>query len=437
MKVAFINPPFWVYDKDGKVSRKGVRAGSRWPHTNEATHLPDKPKFGAYAPFPFFLGFAASWLQWKRRELEVVLRDSITRGESYESFYAWLEEFSPAFIFLESASPAWEHDKTVLDQIREILPLVKIVLCGPIAELPLADLLDAGAYAVIKGEYEKGCVDAVVGNRGLINRQLLNQEEMNAAPIPMYDHECISRYWDANPKGMTSPHVQIWSSRGCFAKCSFCIWPAVMTGDDPDGQGRRMVKFYSPAYIERWIDFTRQAITNLSCVYFDDDTFNLSDKHVLGICEVMRKTGLPWFAMCRADTIEWETWEEMARSGCKGVKIGIESGSQRVLNEIVNKRLNLDDAVMLCSRLESIGIRVHTTWTTGLPGETPGEKVMTLSLISAMTRDGRHSTYQLSNTAEIEGTPLSHMKEGEALTAYPGAVKDENYRPIQDGALPR
>ena len=40
--------------------------------------------------------------------------------------------------------------------------------------------------------------------------------------------------------------------------------------------------------------------------------------------------------MCRADTCKKETWKIMKDNGCKGVKIGIESGSQYVVDKIVD-----------------------------------------------------------------------------------------------------
>ena len=80
---------------------------------------------------------------------------------------------------------------------------------------------------------------------------------------------------------------------------------------------------------------------SFNTIYFDDDTFNLGNRHVLNMCEVMRKINKPWAAMCRADTIKMETWKVMKDSGCFGVKLGFESGNQFVVDKIVNKHLDL------------------------------------------------------------------------------------------------
>jgi len=85
---------------------------------------------------------------------------------------------------------------------------------------------------------------------------------------------------------------------------------------------------------------------------------------------VMRRVGVPWSAMCRADTIRPELWQEMKDSGCFGVKIGFESGNQYVIDNIVNKRLNLEGARETVAIVKRTGMSVHGTFTYGLPGET-------------------------------------------------------------------
>jgi radical SAM superfamily enzyme YgiQ (UPF0313 family) len=128
--------------------------------------------------------------------------------------------------------------------------------------------------------------------------------------------------------------------------------------------------------------------------------------------------------MCRADTSTREVWQLMKDSGCFGVKIGFESGSQSVIDEIVNKRLDLAKARETAIWLRSIGLSVHGTFTVGLPGETEAQKNETLAFIAALYRDGGLDTHQLSGTATIEGTPLAAIAGGAHLEKYPGATAE-------------
>jgi radical SAM superfamily enzyme YgiQ (UPF0313 family) len=201
-----------------------------------------------------------------------------------------------------------------------------------------------------------------------------------------------------------------------------------MTGNDPDGEHRRTVRQYTPEYMEA---FLREIVGRYGfrSIYFDDDTFNLGNRHVERMCEVMRKIALPWGAMCRADTISRETWKLMRDSGCYGVKLGFESGSQYVVDNIVNKGLDLREARETTIYLRQLGMTVHGTFTYGLPGETREQMAETKAYIQSLPLN----SLQESGTAEIEGTPLHTLRAAGHLEKYSGATMDENYRPGSDG----
>ncbi len=286
----------------------------------------------------------------------------------------------------------------------------------------------------MQGEYEKSSLKFVRdGAFGLMDFDMLTTEEMNALPFPIFDEQAALNYWDACPKGQRAPHLQLFTSRGCVYKCSFCAWPAVMTGNDPDGTKARMVRFHSPEWVEAFIRDFLKRYPETQSIYLDDDTFNLRDSHVLAIGAVMKRIGLPWSAMCRADSSKRETWQAMKDAGCFGVKLGFESGSQRVVDEIINKKLDLKEAAETARWLRSIGMTVHGTFTVGLPGETDAERDDTIAFIDHLYKTGALDTHQLSGTATIEGTPLDAIARGQSLKVYPGAVADSNFEMSHDG----
>ncbi|MTV49665.1 hypothetical protein GJ688_11835 [Heliobacillus mobilis] len=80
LHVLFANAPRHYRGEEGKACRRGVRAGSRWPHTSPflvATSC-------GYIPFPFFLATATA-----------LARDSIAEGERYEDFFAYVASPRP------------------------------------------------------------------------------------------------------------------------------------------------------------------------------------------------------------------------------------------------------------------------------------------------------------------------------------------------------
>lgn len=446
MKVLFLNFPW--FEKDGaEPMRRGVRAGSRWPMTMESHFAPDHFQFGGYVPFPVFLSSAAGWLEavcegdrvsgLGIRDVEVHVRDSVARGESYASCGKYLDELKPDWIVCETATSAWQHDKRILRHIHQLLPEARIILCGTIAsgaEAGEAAALE-GVAAVVKGEYEKGVARVILGEaRGLVQHDFLSKEEMNGPNGRFkWDEGCARNYFDSNPKGQRPVQLQMWASRGCVYRCNFCSWPASMTNNDPDGAGKRSMRYYGASWIENYIRERQRIMGPIGCVYFDDDTGNMWDKHTNEICDVMKRLGIPWAMMCRADRSSGATWQRMKDSGCFGVKIGFESGSQRVVDDIVGKKLDLKEAFQTAVWLRKIGLTVHGTFMLGLPGELPEEAEMTKKYIEDLYRAGGLDTHQLSGTATISGTPLANLKNGEHNAKYPGMFKDEKWVESLDG----
>ena len=441
MKVLFTNLPYWVKDGDAPL-RQGIRAGSRWPYTGKAAFAPDDFHFGGYLPFPMFMGYAAGWLKnVSLGQLDVTLRDSVARGESYASFGHYLKQLKPDWIVVETATNSWDHDRRVIRLMRQLLPSVKFVIAGTVSanQEAVNEALELeGVFAVVKGEYEKGVANAILGgNQGVLSHNFLTTEEMSSEAMmwPLWDEGAAKNYFDACPKGQKPVQLQMWSSRGCPHVCQFCAWPAQMTNNDPLGKGGRKVRFHTPEWIEGYIRHRVSVMGTLGSVYFDDDTFNLGDKHVKEVCAVMAKLHIPWAAMCRADSCSREAFMAMRDSGCFGVKIGFESGSDRVVNRIIGKKLNLEEAAATAIWLRSIGLEVHGTFMLGLPGETAEEQDMTRAFIQNLYARGGLSTHQLSGTAEIDGTPLAQLRVGESNPKFPDAVKDENYHASKDGLV--
>lgn len=395
---------------------------------------PDAPAYGEYAPAPVFMQSAAAWAAKALPDAEVTLRDSIARRESYQTYLAHIASYKPDFVVFETATPSWEHDRQLLKMVTDASPGTKVIITGTITTTRHAEITALG-YAAVMGEYEKGVGRAVKGEWGAIPHDFLTQEEMNSAPFLMFDERYALAYHDSCPQGARSPELTLWTNRGCFWRCCFCAFPAVMTNNDPDGQGKRSVRYYSPEYVESFIRHRLAINPGIQSIRLDGDTENLGDKHTLGISAAMKRIGLPWNAMCRADTVKLETWTAMKDAGCTGVKIGMESGSDRVVNKIVNKRLDLVDIEeRILPHLKSIGLAVHTTWTMGLPGETPEEANMTLRMIERLYNKGLHKTHQLSGTATISGTPLDKIAMGEKLAAYPDAT-NERFAINSDGQV--
>jgi len=106
-------------------------------------------------------------------------------------------------------------------------------------------------------------------------------------------------------------------------------------------------------------------------VVFIDDTFNVPLPRFKDICRLMieRDYQFNWFSYFRCSNSDEEAIELMARSGCKGVFLGIESGSPAILKNM-NKAATIEKYATGIRLLHDAGILTFGSFIAGFPGET-------------------------------------------------------------------
>jgi radical SAM superfamily enzyme YgiQ (UPF0313 family) len=90
--------------------------------------------------------------------------------------------------------------------------------------------------------------------------------------------------------------------------------------------------------------------------------------------------------MARADTSDEETFKIMKDAGLYAVKFGVESGVQEIVNNC-GKLLNLQKVIENVRLLKELNIKVHLTFTLGLPGETKETIKQTLKFLKKVKPD--------------------------------------------------
>jgi radical SAM superfamily enzyme YgiQ (UPF0313 family) len=119
--------------------------------------------------------------------------------------------------------------------------------------------------------------------------------------------------------------------------------------------------------------------------FFDDDTFNLGRRRMLEFADAMNRLGLkiPWGCNARADNWDREVLERLVETGLFTLRIGIESGSQEILDGI-KKDLDLEVARRNLELSDSLGIKNHIMFVIGLPGETRESVNQTIRFIKSV-----------------------------------------------------
>lgn len=436
MKVFLGNAP-WK-----KTGYYGVRAGSRWPHFEEE-HL-------EYVPFPFFLAYATSVLE--EDGFDVLLVDAVPEKLSEEEFVKRIENFGPDLVLLEVSTISIDVDLAIVKKIREKLgKSVKIALAGLHEFMYYPEFLDEQKDVdfVLIGEYEYILRDLVraldkrekdfSSIKGLIWRDSFGKAHSNGRREPIKDLDELP--WPARhflpmyeyhdePGSIPRPSVQMWSSRGCPFKCVFCAWPQIMYGENK----------WRARSISDTVDEMEWLVKEwgFASVYFDDDTFNINRKRTIEFAEEVRRRNLkvPWAIMARADLMDREVLVALQRAGLASLKYGVESASQRLLDNC-GKKLRIERVKEAVKMTHELGIKMHLTFMFGLPGETMETARETIALALELAPD----SVQFTITTPFPGSKFYYQmeQEGKILTKdfskYDGfrsaVIRTDNLTPEQ------
>ncbi|MBF0550971.1 MAG: radical SAM protein [Deltaproteobacteria bacterium] len=379
----------------------GVRAGSRWPHFEQEGEC--------YMPFPFFLAYATALLE--REGFEVLLVDGIAADLSDEEFVNRCVDFNPQLILLEVSTPSINQDLAITQKIKNRLN-VPVAYAGPhhwmyepsfLEQHPLVDYVLVGEYEftllelvqkLSQGQEPQGLLGIIRRTpQGIeVNPRRPLVEDLDLFPWPARHQLPMMKYNDT-PGGIPAPSLQMWASRGCPYHCVFCAWPQIMYGG-------HKYRVRSPEDVVNEIAWCLQAY-DFKSIYFDDDTFNIGKSRILKIAALMKEKGInrPWAIMARADLMDEQTLKELKEAGLVALKYGVESGDQAVLDQS-GKGLNLSVVKNVVKITKELGIKLHLTFSFGLPGENADSIKKTIQ--QALTLDP--DSLQFSITTPFPGS---------------------------------
>jgi len=162
---------------------------------------------------------------------------------------------------------------------------------------------------------------------------------------------------------------RIMTSRGCPFHCIFCAYTT----------GKKMIFRSVDNVIAEIDDLVKKY--GIGEIQFSDDNLTVNKERAMELFKKMEPYGLSWCTPngIMVKTLDKEIIEAMAKSGAYQITFNIESGSQRVLKEIIHKDVPEKEAVKeLVKICHDNGIQVHGQLMIGLPGETKEEIEATL-----------------------------------------------------------
>ena len=351
MKTLLLNPPSFPNFDGG--------AGSRWPATREiASHW-----------YPVWLSYPAGLIKDCRlldaSPHKITSEETIGIAKTYD------------FVAIYTSTPGWRNDVRLAEMMKAAKPDLKIAFVGP----PVTSQPDAALKAselidfVIRREIDYPLAEFADGKpldqiknvsfrkqgRIVHNAERPQLDDLDSLPwaTDIYKRDLdITKY---NVPFLLNPYLSFYTSRGCPARCTFCLWPQTVSGH---AWRTRSASDVAAEFKHAWNLFP-----NLEEVFFDDDTFAWAKKRTLEVCEQLKPIKKTWSCTSRAHT-DYETLKAMREAGCRLLIVGFEFGDPQILKNI-KKGTTVEQGREFMKNCKKLGIAVHGDFIIGLPGETP------------------------------------------------------------------
>lgn len=254
--------------------------------------------------------------------------------------------------------------------------------------------------------------------------------DLDLLPLPAWDLVDVEAYRQA----WTSTHGRFsWnmiSSRGCPFGCNWCAKPIF---------GRRYAQRSPECVADEMVELRR--MVKPDHIWFADDIFGLTERWVTRFAEavVARDARTPFMIQCRADLLTPRVVAALATAGAEEVWLGVESGSQRIL-DAMDKGTTVEEVRSATRALKAQGIRACWFLQLGYPSETWDDLVQTRNLVRDERPDdiGVSVAYPLPGTkfhALVQqqlGAQLNWQHTDELAMLFRGTYSTEFYRLFRD-----
>ncbi len=337
-------------------------------------------------------------------------------------------------VLVDTMTPTASLAKATARRLLDAWPQGRFFGIGQHATERSTDLLgsDSPFEGVLLGEWE-AALPALLAGDPLPEEKVL-VDDVDALPPLSPAGIRMDRY---RMRSVTVPDfgVHRWgfllTSRGCPYPCTFCSATLRQTHGTA----------FRAQSAERVVDDMLRLYTDfgVNAYYFIDDVFTLKRQRVLDICDLLirRKSPVRFVVQTRPDLVDPEMCAALKGAGCVAVKMGIESGSPRVLKRI---RKNATTSEMLAGAraVKGAGMALTAYYMLGHPDETLDEVAQTRELAREIDADmiqvAFHTPYPGSESWQ-EFSDLVHdpakLNHYETQHANPSQIPNEELERLQ------
>lgn len=385
MKTFFVNPPFKA--EHGKFARENRSAAI----TRSGTLY-----------YPLWLIYAAAICE--KEGFDVEFLDAPATPLGYDDAFAYIVEHGEEtkLFVVDTSTPSIYSDIAFADNLKELYPDAFVMLVGThpsaLPEETLSNSRSVDAVAMHEFDYiVRDVAKALEAGEdpfqvpGLAWCDAQRKVTVNE-PYPFitdldeipFAAEFIKKHLNERDYFFAAsayPEIQIFTGRGCPARCTFCVYPQTMHG--------HKYRLRSPENVVDEFQFIADNFPDVKEVVIEDDTFTVRKERVVEICNLLIERGLHkklrWLCNARVN-LDYDTMVLMKKAGCHLIIPGIESGSQEILNNI-RKGTTLAQVEQYMADAKRAKIKVHACYMVGNKGETKETMQQTLDLAMRLKAD--------------------------------------------------
>ena len=310
----------------------------------------------------------------KKRGYETLFKDYSLKNETVYDFIRDLRNYEPDFLVLNVASTTLEKDLSILSAARDLLDDTVVIVKGAIFNFSSYSIMQKYPEidVALRGEIEDAFDEIIQYNnfkdiKGItyqIDDKIISTADRelpdNIDNLPILDRQLIDNSFYQRPD-TKKPQTIIRVSKGCPNHCFFCL-ASPLNG--------KIVRYRSPELI---LEEIKECVTlyNIRDFIFWSDIFNLNKEWVQKLCRLIIESNLKinFSANTRADSVDIETLNLMKKAGCNLISMGVESGSQELLDKM-GKKITLEQVKKTVSMINRAGIQIYAYYVIGLPWET-------------------------------------------------------------------
>lgn len=282
-------------------------------------------------------------------------------------------------------------------RIRKAMPRALIIAGGPhptffpqLIEDERIDIIARGeadiSFPQLLDRMEQGrdytsCPGIWAKRDGVIIRNDVAPLVNDISSLPHPDRSLYAKY----PLFARHSEVPFSTTRGCPYRCAFCYNHVKL--DIYKGKGTYL-RTRNVEDVIAEMEEARVLFPAMRSVILYDDIIGLDKKWLAEFsAQYSRRIGLPWFTSIRADLIDEFVVQKLKEAKCFCLSIGVETGDERLREEVLQKRIPDAQYVTAAGMLKEAGIKVRTSSMLFLPGEDIHKALSTIAINRRMKAD--------------------------------------------------